>query len=117
MKFLMHQNTANINVCLYDITIFTTSFVQIVIDPDFTSKVCSACYKVFKADILRKEIKLNATGFDFDQEVTAKVLKKGHRILEVGPIYYHPRTWDEGKKVNWKTGLLALWTLVKYRLT
>jgi len=76
----------------------------------------NTCYKVFKADILKKEIKLNATEFDFDQEVTAKTLKRGHKILEV-PISYNPRTWDEGKKVNWKTGLLALWTLIKYRFT
>lgn len=74
----------------------------------------NTCYKVFKADILKKEIQLKATEFDFDQEVTAKVLKKGYNILEV-PISYSPRTWAEGKKVNWKTGLLALWTLVKYR--
>jgi dolichol-phosphate mannosyltransferase len=76
----------------------------------------NTCYKVFKADVLRKEIKLKSAGFDFDQEVTAKVLKKGYVILEL-PISYHPRTWAEGKKVNWKTGLFALWTLVKYRFT
>jgi glycosyltransferase involved in cell wall biosynthesis len=74
----------------------------------------NTCYKVFKASILKNEILLKATEFDFDQEVTAKVLKKGYKILEI-PISYKPRTWEEGKKVNWKTGLLALWTLVKYR--
>ncbi|MFH1125625.1 MAG: glycosyltransferase family 2 protein [Candidatus Altiarchaeota archaeon] len=74
----------------------------------------NTCYKVFRADILRKEIKLKATQFDFDQEVTAKVLKKGYKILEV-PISYNPRTWAEGKKVSWNTGFLAIKTLIKYR--
>jgi len=75
----------------------------------------NTCYKVLKAGILKNEITLDATGFDFDQELTAKILKKGYKITEV-PISYRPRRWEEGKKVNWKTGLLAVWTLLKYRI-
>jgi len=93
-------------------------FLTLITDIFYLAKLTdmNTCYKVFKSEILQKEIKLKSTGFDFDQEVTAKTLKKGHKILEI-PISYNPRTVEEGKKVNWKTGLLALWTLVKYRFT
>jgi glycosyltransferase involved in cell wall biosynthesis len=71
-------------------------------------------YKVFKADLL-KSLDLKCTGFDFCPEVTAKVLKRGYRILEV-PISYQGRSTDEGKKIRWQDGLRAFLTLIKYRL-
>jgi len=73
------------------------------------------CYKVFKASVL-KEINLKCRGFEFCPEVTAKVLKKGHKIIEV-PIKYNSRTIEEGKKINWRDGVIAIWTLLKYRIT
>jgi len=72
------------------------------------------CYKVFKADVL-KSLDLKCTGFDFCPEVTAKVRKRGYRIVEV-PISYRGRTTDEGKKIRWQDGLMAFLTLIKYRL-
>lgn len=71
------------------------------------------CYKVFKADVL-KQIKLEYDRFEFCPEVTAKVSKLGHKIIEL-PMNYYPRRFDEGKKVNWKDGLKALWVLIKFR--
>jgi glycosyltransferase involved in cell wall biosynthesis len=72
------------------------------------------CYKCFRADVIR-EIPLRARGFEFEPEVTAKVLKRGHRIYEVA-ISYTGREFDEGKKINpWRDGLKAVWTLIKYR--
>lgn len=71
------------------------------------------CYKVFRADVL-KQINLEYDRFEFCPEVTAKVSKLGHKILEL-PMDYYPRTFDEGKKVNWKDGLKALWVLIKFR--
>ena len=71
------------------------------------------CYKVFDADLL-KSIKLNCTGFEFCPEVTAKVAKLGYKIPEI-PISYYPRSISEGKKINWKDGVEAIWILVKYR--
>ena len=94
--------------------IFLTIVTNLLYGSNLTDM--NTCYKVFKASMLRREIKLKSTQFDFDQEVTAKVLRKGYKILEI-PISYNPRSKEEGKKVNWKTGLLALWTLVKYRFT
>jgi glycosyltransferase involved in cell wall biosynthesis len=72
------------------------------------------CYKCFRADVIR-DIPLRARGFEFEPEVTAKVLKRGHRIYEV-PISYTGREFTEGKKINpWRDGLKAVWTLIKYR--
>jgi glycosyltransferase involved in cell wall biosynthesis len=72
------------------------------------------CYKVFKADVL-KSLGLKCTGFDFCPEVTAKVRKRGYKIVEV-PISYRGRSTDEGKKIRWQDGLKAFLTLIKYRL-
>ncbi|NLE50660.1 MAG: glycosyltransferase family 2 protein [Chloroflexi bacterium] len=73
------------------------------------------CYKVFRAEIVR-DIPLRSKRFDFEPEITAKVLKRGHRIYEV-PISYNGREWDEGKKITWKDGVIAMWTLFRYRFT
>jgi glycosyltransferase involved in cell wall biosynthesis len=72
------------------------------------------CYKVFDSELL-KSIPLQCTGFEFCPEITAKVAKLGHKIPEI-PISYSPRTLDEGKKINWKDGVIAIWTLIKYRI-
>lgn len=71
------------------------------------------CYKLFQADILKK-IDLKENRFGFEPEVTAKVARyPGVRIYEVG-ISYYGRTYAEGKKINWKDGLRALWCILKY---
>jgi glycosyltransferase involved in cell wall biosynthesis len=70
-------------------------------------------YKAFRADVIRN-IPLRSRRFDFEPEVTAKVLKRGYRIYEV-PISYTGREYFEGKKIGFKDGLVALWTLLKYR--
>jgi glycosyltransferase involved in cell wall biosynthesis len=71
------------------------------------------CYKLFERDVIQA-IHLRSTGFDFEPEVTAKVLRQGIRIYEV-PISYSGREFDEGKKITWQDGFAALWTLVRYR--
>ena len=72
------------------------------------------CYKVFKADLL-KGLDLKCTGFGFCPEVTAKVRKRGYKIVEV-PISYRGRSDEEGKKIRWQDGLEAFLNLIKYRL-
>lgn len=72
------------------------------------------CYKVFKAEVI-KNIQIEANHFDFEPEVTARILKKGIRIKEI-PISYTPRSIEEGKKINWKDGLQAIWTLIYWRV-
>jgi glycosyltransferase involved in cell wall biosynthesis len=71
------------------------------------------CYKVFRADVI-KNIQIRANRFDFEPEVTAKVLKRRHKIVEL-PISYFGRDRAEGKKLSWRDGIAALWTLIKYR--
>jgi glycosyltransferase involved in cell wall biosynthesis len=71
------------------------------------------CYKLFDRTVL-DGITLRAMRFEFEPEVTAKVLRQGIRIYEV-PISYTGREFDEGKKITWRDGFVALWTLVKYR--
>jgi glycosyltransferase involved in cell wall biosynthesis len=73
------------------------------------------CYKLFSSDSL-KGIEIESRGFDFEPEITAKLLKKKIRIYEV-PVSYAGREYDEGKKIVWMDGLTALWTLIKYRFT
>jgi glycosyltransferase involved in cell wall biosynthesis len=73
------------------------------------------CYKVFRAEIL-KSITLREKRFGFEPEITAKVARTGCRIYEVG-ISYTGRTYSEGKKINWKDGVRALWCIVKYAVS
>jgi glycosyltransferase involved in cell wall biosynthesis len=71
------------------------------------------CYKLFTRPAL-EGIKIKSNKFDFEPEITAKVLKKGIRIYEV-PISYTGRELDEGKKISWRDAFPALWALVKFR--
>ncbi|MGC9333779.1 MAG: glycosyltransferase family 2 protein [Anaerolineae bacterium] len=71
------------------------------------------CYKCFRADVV-KGIPLRSRRFEFEPEITAKVLKRGHRIFEV-PIAYYGREFHEGKKITWRDAPVAFWTLIKYR--
>ena len=70
-------------------------------------------YKVFKRSIVL-DMPLHSKRFDFEPEFTAKLLKRNVRIYEV-PITFNPRDYDEGKKIKARDGLIALWTLIKYR--
>jgi glycosyltransferase involved in cell wall biosynthesis len=72
------------------------------------------CYKVFTTDVLRR-LQLSSNRFGFEPEVTAKVARAGCRIYEV-PISYHGRTYAEGKKIGWKDGVAAIWTILKHNL-
>jgi glycosyltransferase involved in cell wall biosynthesis len=71
------------------------------------------CYKCFRAEVI-KDIPLHAKRFEFEPEITAKVLKRGIRIYEV-PIAYYGREYEEGKKITGWDAVPALWTLIKYR--
>ena len=73
------------------------------------------CYKLFRADIL-KSIVLREKRFGFEPEVTAKLAKFPNiRLYEVG-ISYYGRTYAEGKKINWKDGVKAIWCILRYNL-
>ena len=72
------------------------------------------CYKAFRRDIIQS-ITIEEDRFGFEPEITAKVAKTGCRIYEVG-ISYYGRTYKEGKKINWKDGIVAIWYILKYNL-
>lgn len=72
------------------------------------------CYKVFKRDILER-IEIEENGFGIEPELTAKIAKLNCRIYEVG-ISYYGRTYQEGKKINWKDGVRAIYCIIKYNL-
>jgi glycosyltransferase involved in cell wall biosynthesis len=71
------------------------------------------CFKAIRSDVL-KSITLRSDGFGIEPEITAKLFKRGARVYEV-PITYEGRDYSEGKKITWRDGFPALWTLVKYR--
>ena len=71
------------------------------------------CYKAFARSILL-DTPIQSTGFEFDNELICKLMRKGVRIGEV-PIQYHPRTYAQGKKITWRDGMIMLWTIVKWR--
>jgi glycosyltransferase involved in cell wall biosynthesis len=73
------------------------------------------CYKVMRTDVLRS-MALKSNGFGIEPEITAKVFKRHYRVYEV-PISYDGRGYDEGKKITWRDGIVALWVLLKYRFT
>jgi glycosyltransferase involved in cell wall biosynthesis len=73
------------------------------------------CYKVFRSEIFKRVV-IRSNRFEFEPEITAKVLKQGVRIYEL-PISYFGRDYSEGKKITWKDGFGAIWALVKYRFT
>jgi glycosyltransferase involved in cell wall biosynthesis len=73
------------------------------------------CYKAMRVEVLRS-FTLNSDGFGIEPELTAKIFKRGYRVYEV-PITYDGRGYDEGKKITWRDGVVALWVLLKYRLT
>ena len=73
----------------------------------------ATCYKAFRTEVLQS-IPLTCMRFEFCPEVTAKVIRRGYRPVEV-PIQYEARSMAEGKKIRWTDGVEAIWTLFKFR--
>lgn len=97
---------------------FLTRFSNALTDLALTDM--ETCYKLFKADILKKIApKLKEMRFGFEPEVVAHIArmfrKEGLRITEIA-IDYTPRQFKDGKKINWKDGVRALWCIMKYNL-
>jgi glycosyltransferase involved in cell wall biosynthesis len=73
-----------------------------------------SCYKVFRREVI-EGIRLRSNRFGFEPEVTAKIAKGSWRVYEV-PISYSGRSYEEGKKITWRDGFVALYTIIRYRL-
>ncbi len=80
---------------------------------DCTLTDMETCYKVFKAEYFMK-VQIRSNRFDFEPEITAKILKQKARVIEL-PISYFGRDYSEGKKITWRDGFAAIWALTKYR--
>ena len=101
-KFLLLSYLANV----------TLSFMTRILYGTFLTDM-ETCYKAFRADFI-KGITIESNRFDFEPEITAKILKKNARFKEI-PISYKARQESEGKKITWKDGVQAIFTLLKYR--
>ncbi len=99
------------NVLHYFGNKFLTFITNILYNTTLTDM--ETCYKAFRADVI-KPIRIRSNRFDFEPEITAKVLKQKVRLFEA-PISYCGRDFHEGKKITWRDGLTAIWTLLKYR--
>ena len=88
------------------------TYTNILYGSDLTDMATS--YKLVRTDVVRK-LNMRCVGFEFDPEITAKLLRLGHRIIEV-PISYEPRTTEQGKKITWWDGFRFMYYLTKYRV-
>jgi glycosyltransferase involved in cell wall biosynthesis len=91
------------------LTLWTALLFQRWITDTLTS------YKLYPGPAVKNMI-LRTTGFETDHEITAKLIRRGHKIAEV-PISYYPRSAEEGKKIKPSDGLIAVWTLLRFRFT
>jgi glycosyltransferase involved in cell wall biosynthesis len=91
---------------------FLTLMANVLVNVNLSDM--ETCYKVFRKEILN-DIIFKSKRFDFEPEFTIKVAKKGYRIYEV-PISYSGRSYSEGKKITWKDGIEAIYTMLRYRL-
>ena len=99
------------NVLHYFGNKFLTFITNILYNTTLTDM--ETCYKAFRVDVI-KSIHIRSNRFDFEPEITAKVLKRGYHLYEA-PISYFGRDFNEGKKISWKDGIWAILALVKYR--
>jgi len=88
-----------------------TQLTNVLYDTTLTDM--ETCYKMFTADVARK-LHLREPRWGFDPEITAQILRAGHRIYEV-PITYAGREYEDGKKISWRDGFVVLRTLVRCR--
>jgi glycosyltransferase involved in cell wall biosynthesis len=89
-----------------------TTFSNMLTDLNLSDMEC--CYKVFRREML-EGVTLRSNRFGIEPELTAKMADRGARIFEV-PITYRGRTYAEGKKIGWKDGVAALWSILRYNL-
>lgn len=110
-RFLQNQGNGSFMLTHYLGNIVLTLMTNILFNVTLTDM--ETCYKAFKSEFI-KDINILSNRFDFEPEITAKIIKKGARIKEV-PISYYGRLHTEGKKITWKDGIHAIKALIKFR--
>lgn len=108
-RFADGRNSENFLFLSFLANKFLTFMTRILYNAKITDM--ETCYKAFRADIIKK-IEIKSNRFDFEPEITAKILKKGVRFREL-PISYNARTTEAGKKITWRDGVQAVWTLLR----
>lgn len=111
-RFLNKENNKNFMLKNKMANIFLTALTNVLYGSTISDM--ETCYKAFKTEII-KNIKINSNRFDFEPEITAKILKKKYILKEVA-INYQGRSHQDGKKINYKDGFSAILTLIKYKI-
>lgn len=111
-RFLNKENNKNFMLKNKMANIFLTALTNVLYGSTISDM--ETCYKAFKTEII-KNIKINSNRFDFEPEITAKILKKKYILKEVA-INYKGRSHQDGKKINYKDGFSAILTLIKYKI-
>ena len=111
-RFLNKENNKNFMLKNKMANIFLTALTNVLYGSTISDM--ETCYKAFKTEII-KNIKINSNRFDFEPEITAKILKKKY-ILEEVAINYKGRSHQDGKKIKYKDGFSAILTLIKYKI-
>ena len=103
---------------MYSLHFFGNKFLTLATNLIYQCKITDmeTGYKVFKKEVI-KDLDLKARRFDFEPEITAKILKRGYKIKEVPIDFNNPRSFHQGKKITWKDGLKHFLYLLKYRFT
>jgi dolichol-phosphate mannosyltransferase len=101
--------------CVSGLAFYATWCLTALTNPLYRSRLTDmeTCYKVMSADVARS-LALESTRFEIEAEMTAKLLKNGHRINEL-PIRIEPRSRSQGKKIGWRDGVQAVRVLCRYR--
>ena len=110
-RFKNEENSKNFILKNKLANMFLTMLTNILYGAKITDM--ETCYKAFKREFIQS-ITIKSNRFDFEPEITAKIMKKKAKLVEV-PISYIGRGHEEGKKINWKDGVHAILTLIKYR--
>ena len=110
-RFADKRNNGNFLLLSYIANKTLTLLTNILFNTNLTDM--ETCYKAFRKEFI-KNIEIKSNRFDFEPEITSKILKQKVRFKEL-PITYNARTNNEGKKIGWKDGLHAIFTLIKYR--
>lgn len=108
-RFLKTRQTTSLPHFL--INNFLTSLTNILFGGSLTDM--ETCYKMIETDLMRS-LDIKAERFEFEPEVTVKLLKKRVEIMEI-PVSYRGRSYDEGKKIGWRDGIEAVCTLLRYK--
>lgn len=100
---------------MYKLHYFGNLFLTLITNVLYGAKITDmeTGYKVFRKEVINN-ITLRASRFDFEPEITAKIIRKGYKIHEV-PINFAGRKFEEGKKITWVDGIKAVYCLIKYR--